>query len=1277
MCAAILPPVRNMSLRRCLATLILAVGFLILGASASLQAQNYNPNNYDTSKVIAEMLHPHNDLVMVAAHRGLHVTWGGQNYDGNIPENSLQSIGVAAQRGSEIIEVDIKLTSDGVPILSHDITFGREIDDGFDPFSKHSLFNDLNNPLVNSRPLSSWRGYKLRETVNNTVSQETPPTLDDVLNFMTEHQIAAVLSLDIKDNAAAQACWQVVKNHSDFKGSPYYSSVVFKVAGRLYPTPSSFTSAFGNDYQNVLLWLVFGTADISPSTPSIDNSYGTEAVSAAGFGSEDNIIRSIRSYQASLSIRLVGTEVNLKETGGILTQTLAAAKVSNGVSAASVGSFRPIAEYKTFFGVPQFFHAAGPDAAYCCYVLSDLFYDGSPYNQPSDHADNRGSLNFLINDGGANIITTDLVRDDIAALADIEKRNISYLQGAGGAGGGGTGGSQKNLRLMPLGDSITFGYGSSTGNGYRGDLRSALVNDGFTADFVGENRNGNMYDDYHDGFSGYKIADIDAFVGSPLAKYKPNIITLMLGTNDMFFNNDADAANAPARMTQLLNDIYSNDPGVTVLVGTLIASTNATIAGRSPAFNQALQGVVLDQASQGHSIKLVDMSSVTTSVLYDDRHPNDNGYQKMADAWHAAVQQVVSNGQVNAPVDCSTTQLGCNDPAILAGSQPTGVDPNAPSGTNGSGSSSGTSPKPGPSKPLGGIPGPGAWINRGQYASGFGGPAANIQLADMNGDGKADYVIVSPVNGQLQVWLNQGGDGAGGWSSMIVFATGLAPGANVRLADVNGDGKADYLVVDPISGAVTVWYNKDGKGAWDGPHDFALGVGSPGAKIQFADMNSDGFADYLVVDPLLGAVDVWLDNGGDSAPGVPWDPWGRSAYGVGYQGADVRFADINGDGWADYVVIDPRTGAAKAWLNMGANAAGGFYWKELGQICPGFGATNSTSVTTMADMDGDGKADYVRIFSNGALEVYLNRGIDTTKPSTTGWFYAGHIAYGVGSSYTASTVQFADIDGDGKPDYLSVDNITGAITAARNQGQNYSLPGNWSWGPTAAIAYGVGSPGSTVHLADMDGNGSADYIVLDPKTGGVSVNFNNGGFLGSPITNGSGGWGLSTAIAYGVGADTTASYVEFAHVNGGKKADYNLITIGSGKVESWFNQGPDPSGPAPYWKFPKYGTITQGNVVGYNSLTDTIQMADIDGDGHADYLVIHNGAGGSVDAWINKGGDPGSGWLPWGRIASGQKGLSSDQVVFTDIDGDGKADYLIVHGDGSVDAWLNNGTDGH
>lgn len=69
-------------------------------------------------------LDPSSKIVMVAAHRASH---------NNHPENSLQAIEESISQGVDIIEIDVKVSADGIPFLMHDRTLDRTTTGKGDP----------------------------------------------------------------------------------------------------------------------------------------------------------------------------------------------------------------------------------------------------------------------------------------------------------------------------------------------------------------------------------------------------------------------------------------------------------------------------------------------------------------------------------------------------------------------------------------------------------------------------------------------------------------------------------------------------------------------------------------------------------------------------------------------------------------------------------------------------------------------------------------------------------------------------------------------------------------------------------------------------------------------------------------------------------------------------------------------------------------------------------------------------------------------------------------
>ena len=83
-----------------------------------------------------------------------------------------------------------------------------------------------------------------------------------------------------------------------------------------------------------------------------------------------------------------------------------------------------------------------------------------------------------------------------------------------------------DLRILPLGDSITWGYASPDGNGYRLKLSDdTRAND---LVFAGTLQSGTMRDNWNSGFSGKTIQYIAGQAAGGLAQ-NPNIVLLLAG----------------------------------------------------------------------------------------------------------------------------------------------------------------------------------------------------------------------------------------------------------------------------------------------------------------------------------------------------------------------------------------------------------------------------------------------------------------------------------------------------------------------------------------------------------------------------------------------------------------------------------------------------------------------------------------------------------------------------------------------------------------------------
>jgi lysophospholipase L1-like esterase len=219
--------------------------------------------------------------------------------------------------------------------------------------------------------------------------------------------------------------------------------------------------------------------------------------------------------------------------------------------------------------------------------------------------------------------------------------------------------SNGGVRVMPLGDSITDGY--NVPGGYRIGLWQRMAGGGYTVDFVGSGFNGppELGDHDHEGHSGWRIDQIDANIVGWLRTSAPHTVLLHIGTNDV--NQNFDVANAPARLSTLVDHILANAPGVELFVAQITPETDPAREALVKAYNAALPAVVQGKGSHVH---LVDMhSALTTADLADGVHPTAAGYTKMGAVWYSALQSVPksltpSGPPVGSPVSLVNTNSG-------------------------------------------------------------------------------------------------------------------------------------------------------------------------------------------------------------------------------------------------------------------------------------------------------------------------------------------------------------------------------------------------------------------------------------------------------------------------------------------------------------------------------------------------------------------------------------------------------------------------------------------
>ncbi|MEV6303984.1 SGNH/GDSL hydrolase family protein [Actinoplanes sp. NPDC051861] len=196
----------------------------------------------------------------------------------------------------------------------------------------------------------------------------------------------------------------------------------------------------------------------------------------------------------------------------------------------------------------------------------------------------------------------------------------------------------EKIRILPLGDSLTFGKGDRTENGYRRDLYTWITASGLPADFVGSLRNGSGGDNAHEGHPGWRIAWLTRHIDEWMFKYQPQVVLLDIGTNDLLKNR---AAGSPERLAELLDRMVTIDPSVQIVLAKLLV-----VPGRHAAEFRAFNSAVARVAQRyPYNVTLVDMSRISAANTVDGVHPNQLGYRQMAYQWYQGLRRVLPTGR--------------------------------------------------------------------------------------------------------------------------------------------------------------------------------------------------------------------------------------------------------------------------------------------------------------------------------------------------------------------------------------------------------------------------------------------------------------------------------------------------------------------------------------------------------------------------------------------------------------------------------------------------------
>jgi peptidoglycan/xylan/chitin deacetylase (PgdA/CDA1 family) len=304
----------------------------------------------------------------------------------------------------------------------------------------------------------------------------------------------------------------------------------------------------------------------------------------------------------------------------------------------------------------------------------------------------------------------------------------------------------------------------------------------------------------------------------------------------------------------------------------------------------------------------------------------------------------------------------------------------------------------------------------------------SLLLGDVDGDGRLDACLHSPgdrrcarsveIPGTFEDRRPRTVFEAPRVSDPLSTCAARFESEDIQLADVNGDGRADVCATlgFGIACAIVLPSGECGPEAkwslWGDQESSAAPDGGQSPIVRYGDVDGDGKFDACVVSQ--GGIDCALSKGTAFAPEVRWAlrAAGDQAWAAQRMGS-ITLVDIDGDGRADA---------------CGLGALGLVCARSLGSSFgpPEVWSTEvhwaSASQIVFGDLNGDGRADVCAAVGD-EIRCALSKGTGFTRSSAWLSTTPGSAASAADSArlVRATSLALGDVNGDGRADLCGYD----------------------------------------------------------------------------------------------------------------------------------------------------------------------------------------------------------------------------------------------------------------
>lgn len=306
-----------------------------------------------------------------------------------------------------------------------------------------------------------------------------------------------------------------------------------------------------------------------------------------------------------------------------------------------------------------------------------------------------------------------------------------------------------------------------------------------------------------------------------------------------------------------------------------------------------------------------------------------------------------------------------------------------------------------------------------------------VAIADLDGDGYDDIIYTDPSSGGLKVMTGMaewGGYESATADQILDYSLNVSTDAgDVQLVDMDGDGRTDIVVQSTVD---SVWQVRSVTNEQSSlVQQFQGSLSSSWTPFVAGDFNGDGFGDLLIEVGQEGtefALYAGASSGKVEGSASNRLSWSYSASGADYVVSYAEFynaADFNGDGFDDLIATSSYSeyeGGASVWvLDMASGET------DIGRSQTVINVGTSVEQVISGDFNGDGLADLVIGEAGGGVSMIfgsedsLGRNVSLDDLIATGKalrFSNSEIT--TESPWNPPKLAAADINGDGYDDLV-------------------------------------------------------------------------------------------------------------------------------------------------------------------------------------------------------------------------------------------------------------------